>query len=49
MGEGKSENREYRSKDENQQQSDLSGLEIESRNRIQRLEESVKVENKKKF
>ena len=48
MGGGKSENREYRSKDENQQQSEPKCT-VGSRNRIQRLEESVKVENKKKF
>ena len=44
----KSENREYRSKDENQQQTEPKCT-VGSRNRIQRLEESVKVENKKKF
>ena len=48
MGGRKSENREYRSKDENQHQTEPKCT-VGSRNRIQRLEESVKVENKKKF
>ena len=48
MGGRKSENREYRSKDENQQQTEPKCT-VGSRNGIQRLEESVKVENKKKF